>query len=142
MENLAVTQDVTIPARELSWTAVASGGPGGQNVNKVATKVQLRWALASSSALPEWARARLIILAGRRIDSEGNLLISSSSARSQDRNLELARERLAGLVRQALDRPKSRRATRPSKAAKRRRLDDKRRLSQKKAGRRVAGRDD
>jgi ribosome-associated protein len=142
MDNLAVTEHLMIPARELSWTAVASGGPGGQNVNKVATKVQLRWALASSAVLPEWARARLITLAGRRLDSEGNLLISSSSARSQDRNLELARERLAGLVRQALDRPKSRRATRPTKASKRRRLDDKRRLSQKKAGRRVAGRDD
>lgn len=141
MENLAVTQNVTIPARELSWTAVASGGPGGQNVNKVATKVLLRWSLASSSVLPEWAKQRLAILAGRRIDSEGNLSISSSSARSQDRNLELARERLATLVRAALDRPKSRRPTRPTKASKRRRLDDKRRVSQKKAGRRAGGDD-
>jgi ribosome-associated protein len=141
MEHLAVTDDVTIPARELSWTAVASGGPGGQNVNKVATKVLLRWGLASSSVLPQWARERLAILAGRRLDSEGNLLISSSSARSQDRNLELARERLAALVRTALDRPKRRRPTRPSKAAKRRRMDEKRRVSQKKAGRRTSGED-
>ncbi|PRQ05637.1 alternative ribosome rescue aminoacyl-tRNA hydrolase ArfB [Enhygromyxa salina] len=141
MEDLTVTRNVTIPARELSWTAVASGGPGGQNVNKVATKVLLRWGLASSSVLPEWARERLTSLAGRRLDSDGNLLISASSARSQDRNLELARERLAGLVRTALDRPKARRPTRPSKAAKRRRLDDKRRVSQKKAGRRVGGDD-
>ncbi|KIG18886.1 hypothetical protein DB30_07222 [Enhygromyxa salina] len=141
MENLTVTSDIEIPARELSWTAVASGGPGGQNVNKVATKVQLRWALASSSVLPAWARERLVALAGRRVDGDGNVLISSSSARSQDRNLELARERLAGLVQAALDRPKSRRATRPSKAAKRRRLDEKRRVSQKKAGRRAGGED-
>ncbi|PRP91077.1 Peptidyl-tRNA hydrolase ArfB [Enhygromyxa salina] len=136
MEDLVVNQDLTIPARELSWTAVASGGPGGQNVNKVATKVQLRWDLPSSAALPEWARLRLLSLAGRRVDADGCVMITSASTRSQDRNLELARERLADLVREALARPKRRRPTRPSRAAKRRRLEDKRRLSQKKAGRR------
>lgn len=136
MEDLTVTQSLAIPGRELSWTAVASGGPGGQNVNKVATKVQLRWELASSTVLPDWARERLVSLAGRKIDSEGNLQISSSSTRSQDRNLELALERLAGLIREALNPPKRRRPTRPSRAAKRRRLEGKRRISQKKAGRR------
>lgn len=139
MEDLSINEDLTIPARELSWVAVASGGPGGQNVNKVATKVQLRWDLASSSALPEWARLRLIAIAGRRIDAEGCVLISSSTTRSQDRNLELARERLAALIREALERPKHRRPTRPSLAAKRRRLEDKRRVSQKKSSRRAAG---
>lgn len=136
MEDLVVTQTVTIPGRELSWTAVASGGPGGQNVNKVATKVQLRWALANSTALPDWARERLTTLAGRKIDQDGGLQISSATTRSQDRNLELALLRLADLVRAALTRPKTRRPTRPSRAAKRRRLEGKRRVSQKKAERR------
>jgi len=141
MEDLTVTPAVTIPARELSWTAVASGGPGGQNVNKVATKVQLRWDLANSTALPDWARQRLISLAGRKIDQDGGLQISSSSTRSQDRNLELALARLADLIREALTRPKLRRPTRPSRAAKRRRLEGKRRISQKKADRRSTNHD-
>ena len=141
MEDLAVSDDLTIPARELSWVAVASGGPGGQNVNKVATKVQLRWDLANSNVLPEWARLRLVAIAGRKIDADGCVLISSSTTRSQDRNLELARERLAALIRESLDRPKHRRPTRPSQGAKRRRLEDKRRLSQKKSSRRAAGDD-
>jgi ribosome-associated protein len=142
MDDLMVTEDLSIPARELSWTAVASGGPGGQNVNKVATKVQLRWDMAHSSALPEWARQRLAALAGRRVDAEGSVLITCSSTRSQERNLELARERLAALVRQALERPRRRRPTRPSRAAKRRRLESKRRQSQKKAGRKAPRHDD
>lgn len=135
MEDLIINDDITIPGSELSWTAVTSGGPGGQNVNKVATKVQLRWELADSQALPDWARERLVVLAGRKIDQAGNLLISSSTTRSQDRNLELARERLAELVRAALERPRVRRPTRPSRAARARRVETKRRISQKKASR-------
>lgn len=135
MEDLIINDDITIPGSELSWTAVTSGGPGGQNVNKVATKVQLRWELADSQALPDWARERLVALAGRKIDQAGNLLISSSTTRSQDRNLELARERLAELVRAALERPRERRPTRPSRAARARRVETKRRISQKKASR-------
>ena len=135
MEDLIINENVTIPGEQLSWTAVTSGGPGGQNVNKVATKVQLRWQLSESSALPDWARERLVALAGRKIDQAGNLLIPSSTTRSQERNLELARERLAALIREALDRPKRRRPTRPSQAAKRRRVETKRRVSEKKIGR-------
>lgn len=133
MEDLVINDRVTIPGHELSWTAVASGGPGGQNVNKVATKVQLRWELARSAVLPAWARERLVALAGRKIDQAGNLQLASSTTRSQDRNLELARERLASLVREALDRPKHRRPTRPTRASQRRRVEDKQRLGQKKA---------
>jgi ribosome-associated protein len=136
MDNLMINEDVTIPGHELSWTAITSGGPGGQNVNKVATKVQLRWELSSSPLLPIWARERLLALAGRKVDQAGNLLIACSTTRSQDRNLELARERLAELVRAALDRPKHRRPTRPTRASQRRRVEGKRRLSQKKAERR------
>jgi ribosome-associated protein len=135
MEDLNINESITIPGHELSWTAVASGGPGGQNVNKVATKVQLRWELAGSTALPDWARERLIALAGRKVDQAGNLLIASSTTRSQERNLELALERLAELVRAALDRPKRRRPTRPSRASQRHRVETKRRVSQKKAAR-------
>ncbi|MFV8755673.1 alternative ribosome rescue aminoacyl-tRNA hydrolase ArfB [Nannocystaceae bacterium ST9] len=137
MEDLTITETLTIPARELGFTAVASGGPGGQNVNKVATKVLLRWDLPHSEALPEWARDRVRALAGaRRLDGEGCILISCSTTRSQDRNLELARERLAALIRDALARPRTRRATRPSRAAKARRVDAKRRQGEKKQGRR------
>jgi ribosome-associated protein len=137
MDDLKIHETMAIPGHELSWTAVASGGPGGQNVNKVATKVQLRWALSRSTILPAWARERLLELAGRKVDQAGDLLLSSSTTRSQERNLEIARERLAALVREALDRPKHRRPTRPSRAAKRRRLEGKRRIGQKKADRRA-----
>jgi ribosome-associated protein len=138
MEDLIITETLTIPAHELEFTAVASGGPGGQNVNKVATKVQLRWDLPHSEALPEWARDRVRALAGsRRLDADGRVLITATNTRSQDRNLELARERLAALIRDALARPRPRRATRPTRASKARRLDDKRRQAEKKQGRRA-----
>ena len=137
MDDLTVTRGVTIPARELSWTAVTSGGPGGQHVNKVATKVSLRWDPHQSNTLPRWARERLLALASRLLDAEGCLQIVSAATRSQDRNLALARERLAALIRAALTRPKVRRATKPTRASKRRRVANKRHLSQKKAGRRV-----
>lgn len=139
MEDLSITETLTIPARELEFTAVASGGPGGQNVNKVATKVLLRWDLPHSEVLPEWARERVRALAGsRRLDSEGCVLIVCSTTRSQERNLEFARERLAALIRDSLARPRTRRATRPSRAAKARRLDAKRRQGEKKQARRGA----
>lgn len=136
MDDLSLADGRTIPGRELSWAAVASGGPGGQHVNKVATKVQLRWDFSESELLPAWARRRLIELAGKKIDAEGRVLISVADTRSQDRNLEIARERLAALVAEALDRPKRRKRTRPSRAAKRRRLEEKRKHSAKKQGRR------
>ena len=129
MEDLVVTKRVTIPARELSWTAVASGGPGGQHVNKVSTKVSLRWDLRASSVLPAWAKARLEHLAARQLDGEGCVQIVSDATRSQHRNLQVARDRLAALVRESLTRPKVRRVTKPTRASKRRQ-------SQKKAGRR------
>jgi ribosome-associated protein len=138
MDDLHINHAITIPARELAFTAVASGGPGGQNVNKVATKVLLRWDLAHSDALPEWARARVLALAGtRRLDGEGGVQIVCSTTRSQDRNLELARERLAALVLDALDRPRPRRATQPTRAAKARRIAAKRRQGEKKQSRRL-----
>ena len=102
MEDLVVNEAVVIPARELSWTATASGGPGGQHVNKVATKVFLRWDLGQSqtlaTSLPSWVDARLRSLAARRINGEGILEVSCDATRSQSRNLEIARARLVDVA--------------------------------------------
>jgi len=128
-------ETLVIPADELSWTAVRSAGPGGQNVNKVASKVDLRFDLEGSRALTDAVKQRLRRIAAARLDAEGRIAIVSQSARTQTRNLELARERLVELVRAALIPPKPRRKTRPSKASKRRRIADKRQRSETKAGR-------
>jgi len=131
-----VTNEVVVPASELSWTAVRAGGPGGQNVNKVATKVELRFAPLESRVLSESVCRRLLALAAPRLDAERRIVVTCETTRSQSQNLELARERLAELIRAALVVPKRRRKTRPSAASKRRRLDEKRRTSEKKHARR------
>ncbi|MCA9630326.1 MAG: aminoacyl-tRNA hydrolase [Myxococcales bacterium] len=134
-ESLEITTRIIIPASELSWSAVRASGPGGQNVNKVASKVELRFDAAHSLALSEETRARLMQLAGSRATLDGVIVMVVQDTRDQRRNLELARERLAALIRQALIRPKRRRPTKPSRAAKARRLDAKKRQSDKKRGR-------
>jgi ribosome-associated protein len=140
--DLNITPQLTLPAAELSWVAVRSSGPGGQNVNKVATKVELRFDLEGSAQLTESVRARLRAIARNRLDAEGRIVISSQLTRSQERNLEDAREKLAGLVREALTPPRKRRPTKPSRGAKERRLKGKREQADKKrARRRVDGSD-
>ncbi|MGE0327129.1 MAG: alternative ribosome rescue aminoacyl-tRNA hydrolase ArfB [Polyangiaceae bacterium] len=134
-DALQITARIIIPASELSWSAVRASGPGGQNVNKVASKVELRFDAANSRVLSEETRARLMQLAGSRASLEGVIVIVAQDTRDQRRNLELARERLAELVRQALVRPKRRRATKPSRAATARRLDAKKRQGDKKRSR-------
>lgn len=137
-----VRAGVTVPQRELVWTAVRSSGPGGQNVNKVSSKVELRFDFEESVALNAGAKSRLRKLAQHRLDAEGRILIVCQVARNQPQNLEHARQHLAELIEKALVVPKIRRATRPSKAAKRRRVSDKRVQSAKKQSRARKSSDD
>ena len=123
---LVVTAAVSIPGAELEWRAVRSSGPGGQNVNKVASKVELRFDLARTRALDEATRLRLRALAGGRLDAEGRILVVSQKTRDQERNLEDARDKLRALVLRALVPPRPRRATRPTRGSRERRLGGKR----------------
>jgi ribosome-associated protein len=131
-----ITASVAIPDDELTWTFARSGGPGGQNVNKVSSKAILRWKLAANTSLPLAAKIRLQATQRRRITAEGDLLIQGQRFRDQARNIEDCRQRLREMVEEALRAPKARRPTKPSRAAKQRRLTDKRQKSQRKAGRR------
>jgi ribosome-associated protein len=136
-DPLVIDGVLTIPGTELSWTAVRASGPGGQNVNKVASKVELRYDLASSRAIPEQVKARLRVIARSRLDAEGQLLVTSQLTRDRVRNLDDARAKLVGLVKKALLVPPRRKATRPTLGSKRRRLEGKRRQAEKKTARRA-----
>jgi ribosome-associated protein len=134
-KDLVVNERLAVPARDLSWSASRASGPGGQNVNKVATKVTLRFDLRNTAALTRAQKIRLRKLAGRRMDAQGALIIKAQAERSQRQNLERARDGLRRLIRKALVPPKHRVATKPSRASKRRRLDDKRRRGEQKRAR-------
>ena len=143
MDPLRISSRVTLPAADLSWTAVRSSGPGGQNVNKVASKVDLRFDLAGCEALAPPVKARLRKLAGpSRLDAEGRVVLVRGAYRDQPRNLEAAREDLAALVRRALVPPKKRRPTKPTRGSKERRIKGKKARGQVKAGRRPVKGDD
>jgi ribosome-associated protein len=133
---LEVRRGVVVPESAQRFRAVRASGPGGQNVNKVASRVELRVDLSGVSGLSALARARLRALAAGSSDAEGRLLVTSQKTRDQFHNLEDAREKVRALILRALVIPKHRRATRPSGASREARLDAKRRASQRKAGRR------
>ena len=122
---IEITPSIALDPREIAETFIRRPGPGGQNVNKVATAVQLRFDLRGSKSLPEAVRARAARLAGRRLTKDGVVVITAARTRSQERNREDALARLVALLREAAQPPIPRKAPRPGKAAKKRRLDDK-----------------
>jgi ribosome-associated protein len=138
-DELEVAPGLVIPGEELVVTATHASGPGGQNVNKVATKIELRFDLARTTALPAAVCRRLRVLARNRLDADGRVVITSQLTRNRLQNLSDAREKLAALVRAALEPEKPRVPTRPTRASQRKRLDLKRIVGKKKQGRRVAG---
>ena len=135
MDALQVTPRIRLQGSDLEETFIASAGPGGQNVNKVATAVQLRFDAAHCPALSPAVLRRLATLAGRRMTNEGVIVIAASRFRTQERNRADARERLAELIRAAAEPPAFRVKTRPTLASKRRRLDAKTSRAAVKRGR-------
>jgi ribosome-associated protein len=131
-EAIVVDEHVRVPARALTMHAVRASGPGGQNVNRVATKVELRVDLDAVEGLGDDARARLLQLAAHRLDRSGRLLVTSQATRNQGRNLDDAREKVRRLVATALREPRPRRATRPTAAAREARLGAKKRRGEAK----------
>jgi ribosome-associated protein len=136
---LRISPSLAIPDQELEERFVRSSGPGGQNVNKVATAVELRFDVARSPSLPEPVRERLLARRDRRITDEGVLVLSAQRFRTQDRNREDARERLVAVIAAALTAPRKRVATKPTKGSKERRLGAKRERSTVKRHRSASG---
>jgi ribosome-associated protein len=132
---LIIAPDLVIPDEELEWKFIRSSGPGGQNVNKVASAAQLRFLLPQNTSLPVNARNRLRRLAGQKLIDDGSILFKSVSERSQEGNRRAALERLSALIRAALVEPKIRKKTLPTKGSQERRIESKKRRGAAKQGR-------
>ena len=139
---IRITDHITIEESELSWDFVRAGGPGGQNVNKVATAVQLRFDVTGSPSLPQDVRERMKRLAGRRITAEGVLIIKAQRCRTQERNRQDALERLIQIIGEAAKKPRRRIRTSPSTSSRLRRLESKRKTAVKKGMRHLATHED
>ena len=133
---LVVNEQISVPLKEFQFTFSRSAGPGGQNVNKVNTKVTLRWVVEDSASLPSDVRQRFLGEFARRINKEGELLVKSQRFRDQGRNVADCLNKLRQMLLSVATRPKTRRPTRSSRASRQRRLKDKRKLSEKKQRRR------
>ena len=136
-DGVVINPDLNIPRAELTYRATRSGGPGGQHVNTSSTRVELVWDVKASPSITEEQRERLLQKLARRITEDGLLRLNSSGSRSQHQNKEDVTERFARVIDQALQKPKPRRKTKPSRAAKQRRLDSKRRRADVKSNRRA-----
>lgn len=136
IDMIHVTDSIAINEKEIKFEFTRASGPGGQNVNKVSTAVQLRFDVGNSSSLPGDVRKRLVRLTGKRLTEEGVLIIEARRFRTQERNRQDAIDRLVELIRQAAQEPTPRRKTKPTLASKRRRLEAKRRQSETKRRRR------
>ena len=134
--DLIVNSRIRVPAAEFSWSFVRSSGPGGQNVNKVASKAVLRWNVRDSPSLPDAVRERFLSQYRRRVSAAGELILSSQRYRDQPRNIDDCREKLRNMLLAAATPPKTRKPTKISAAQKAKRLADKRRQSQRKESRR------
>jgi len=139
---LVINDKITIPGSDLDWTAVRASGPGGQNVNKVASKVELAFDFEGSVALDDDVKARLRKATKNMLDAEGRVFIKSEKTRDQAKNLADARDKLKAIIRKALVAPKARKKTKPTKAAKVKRLTNKKKVAKKKATRKKPSRDD
>ncbi len=135
MEDLVITEHLIVPAAEMDLVFARSGGPGGQNVNKVNTKATLCWNINNSTVLYPTAMARLRALAGSKLTDAGILQITSQVHREQPRNIQACRERLKNLILEAMKPPTIRRPTQPTRGSQRRRIEDKKNVAQKKQNR-------